>query len=68
MPLYVVGPDQTRLRVRLDDPTAWWRASLQRAFAAVPIPAGAKPGTGSDAEMTVWQPATDKLWEFFHMR
>ena len=68
VPLYVVGPDQTPLRVRLDDPTLWWRVSLQKAFDAVPIPPGAKPGTGSDAEMTVWQPASDKLWEFFHMR
>ena len=53
---------------RCDDPTVAWRASLQRAFAAVPIPAGAKPASGSDAHMTVWQPATDRLWEFFHMR
>lgn len=67
-PLYVVGRDQPLLRVALDDPTVAWRASLQRAFAAVPIPAGAKPASGPDAHMTVWQPATNRLWEFFHMR
>ena len=43
-------------------------ASLQSAFDAVPIPANAQPAAGSDAEMTIWQPSTDKLWEFFQMQ
>ena len=67
-PLYVVSRNQPVVRVRLDAPTVAWRSSLQRAFAAVPVPARARPASGSDAQMTVWQPATDKLWEFFHMR
>ena len=66
--IYVAGPDQPTVLVQLDDPTASWRAALQAAFTAVPIPAGAQPGSGSDAVMTVWQPSSDKLWEFFGMR
>jgi len=66
--IYVAGPDQPTVRVQLDDPTASWRAALQAAFTAVPIPAGAQPGSGSDAVMTVWRPASDKLWEFFGIR
>jgi hypothetical protein len=67
-PIYVVGPAQPTVRVALDDPNISWRRSLQTAFAAVPIPAGAAAAAGPDEQMTVWQPATNKLWEFFHMR
>jgi len=66
--IYVDGPDQPTVLVQLDDPTASWRAALQAAFASVPIPPDAQPGSDADAEMTVWQPSSDKLWEFFHMR
>ena len=66
--LYVVGSTQPTGRVKLDAPRLSWRASLQAAFAAVPVPTDAQPSTGSDREMTVWQPSADKLWEFFHMR
>ena len=54
--------------MKLDNPTLWWRRSLQKAFAAVPIPPGARPARGPDAHMTIWQPSTDRLWEFFQMR
>lgn len=42
-------------------------ASLQAAFNAVPIPAGAQPAVGSDAHMAVYQPSTDTMWEFWHL-
>ena len=64
--VYQVGPNQPPVHVQLSDPTASWRASLQSAFNAVPIPADAQPAANSDAEMTIWQPSTNKLWEFFH--
>ena len=67
-PIYVVPAGQQTVRVSLDNPTLWWRRALQQAFRAVPIPPSAKPATGSDAHMTVWQPSTNRLWEFFHMR
>jgi hypothetical protein len=65
--LYVVGERQPTTRVQLSDPTLPWRRALQSAFAAVPIPADARPAAGTDSEMTVWQPSTDRMWEFFEM-
>jgi hypothetical protein len=67
-PLYRVGPGQRRVRVRLQDADQTWRKTLQRAFASVPIPADARPAVPPDRHMTVWQPSTDKLWEFFGAR
>jgi hypothetical protein len=67
-PVYIVPRGTHLTRVHLDDPTLWWRAALQRAFDAVPIPSGARPAKGKDADLVVWQPSTDKAWEFFHMR
>lgn len=66
--VYEVGPDQPTVPVQLSDPTEWWRSALQSAFEAVPVPADARPAAGSDAEMTIWQPSTDRLWEFFQMQ
>jgi hypothetical protein len=66
--MYEVGANQPTVPVELSDPTLWWRVALQSAFDAVPIPVNAQPATGSDAEMTIWQPSTDKLWEFFEMQ
>jgi hypothetical protein len=34
-------------------------------FTAVPIPAGAIASAGTDEEMTIWQPSSDSLWEFW---
>lgn len=64
-PLYTVGLHEPRVRVHLDhtdDP------ALRRAFSAVPIPANARAAAGQDQQMTVWQPSTDRLWEFWRMR
>lgn len=64
-PLYVVPRDQPRVRVTVDDTGVMGASALQRAFAAVPIPPDAKPARGTDAHLTVWQPSTDSLWEFW---
>lgn len=64
-PLYIVPREQPRVRVTLGDTGVAGAGALQRAFAAVPIPAAAKPATGTDAHLTVWQPSTDTLWEFW---
>lgn len=66
MPIYVAGPDQATVDVLLKEPHAWWREGLQAAFDAVPIPSDAKPGGGSDKMMSVYQPSTGRLWEFFN--
>jgi hypothetical protein len=67
-PLYVAKRGQRWVHVALDDPRKPWRRSLQRAFRRVPIPRHAQPAAGSDGHMTVWQPSTDKLWEFWRAR
>jgi hypothetical protein len=64
-PLYVVPKDQPRVRVTVDDTGVVGAERLQRAFAAVPIPPRAKPADGTDAHLTVWQPSTDSMWEFW---
>jgi hypothetical protein len=67
-PVYRVPEDQPRVRVRLDRTTSRGAKALRRAFASVPIPPTAKPAPGLDGHLTVWQPSTDRLWEFFHAR
>lgn len=63
-PLYQVGADVPKQPVKLD--AGPWAASLQAVLnEGVPIPAGAKPAAGSDAHMTIYQPSTDRLWEFW---
>jgi hypothetical protein len=63
-PLYRVPAGQARVRVKLD--TGSWGASLRRVLDdGVPIPKGARPAKGTDGHLTVWQPATDTLWEFW---
>jgi hypothetical protein len=63
-PIYTVTSSQHPVRVRLDAK----ERRLQRAFAAVPLPANAHPASGSDAQLTVWQPSKDRLWEFWRLR
>ena len=65
-PLYVVPATQSTVRVQLDPGS--WKLGLQQAFEAVPIPPDAVQAPGPDAHMTVWQPSTDRLWEFFKAR
>jgi hypothetical protein len=66
-PIYTVAADQPASRVILDKP-AGVAPELVRAFSAVPIPAHARPAAGTDAQMIVWQPSTDTLWEFWSMK
>jgi hypothetical protein len=63
-PFYVVARNQQKLFVKLD--TGPWGAELQTALAqGVPIPPHAVAASGSDGYLTVYQPATDTLWEFW---
>lgn len=63
VPVYVVPADEPRQHVTLDD----WGPDLQRDFDAVPIPPDAKAAAGTDEHMTVWQPSTNQMWEFWLM-
>ena len=41
---------------------------LAKQWKAVPVPAHAEAATGTDAEMTIYQPSTDTMWEFWQAR
>ncbi|MGN6587503.1 MAG: hypothetical protein ACTHKT_08550 [Solirubrobacterales bacterium] len=62
VPLYRVPAGQPLVKVTLDAPHA---PALQEAFEQVPVPPDAKPAAGTDAKLVIWQPATDKVWEFW---
>ncbi len=66
VPVYTVPAEQPTVRVALRSPTP--APALQAAFEAVPLPADAKPTGGSDANLVVYQPASDRLWEFWRLR
>jgi hypothetical protein len=65
VPIYTVSARQPTVRVRLDG--GFRERALQRAWAAVPLPPSARPAAGTDAHLIVWQPATDRLWEFWRL-
>jgi hypothetical protein len=63
VPVYRVPADQPTLPVTLDTPNP----ALQRAWKAVPIPPSAAPAPGVDASLVVYQPSTDRMWEFWQL-
>jgi hypothetical protein len=63
-PVYRVSGSVRRVHVDLDRHLP----AMQAAIDAVPIPKDASPAAGTDHHMVIWQPATDKLWEFWKMR
>ena len=66
-PVYVVGPDQRCVSVRLDVTQAYGK-TLGKAFERVPLPADAHPAAGADGHLTLIQPSTDSMWEFWELR
>jgi hypothetical protein len=63
VPIYTVPADQPMVRVALRHRSA----SLQAALSEVPLPANAQPAAGTDGHLVVWQPSTDRLWEFWQL-
>lgn len=78
-PVYVVGPDQPRVKVNIDSQHTRYGPRDQGYMAAdvdaVPLPDNAEasgPPDGPlsgwiDHELIVYQPATDTAWEFYHL-
>jgi hypothetical protein len=64
IPVYTVPAGQPMVSVRLDGPV---NAALSSAWSAVPLPSTAKPAVGTDGSLVVWQPSTDRLWEFHRL-
>jgi hypothetical protein len=65
--VYTVGAEQPTTRVTLDKPPGV-NPGLRAALAEVPIPGGARPSLDADAAMVIWQPCTDRMWEFWRAR
>lgn len=66
VPVYRVPADQPTVPVRLVGHPG--EHALRAAWHAVPLPPGARPAAGSDGHLVVWQPHSDRLWEFFQLR
>src|ERR1700722_18376026 len=63
VPVYTVPAYEPAVRVVLEGASK--TSTLQAAWEAVPLPANAQAAAGSDKHLLVWQPSTDKLWEFW---
>jgi hypothetical protein len=63
VPIYTVPIDEPMVKVRLEVNVPL----LQAAWDSVPLPSGAKPAAGTDKHLVVWQPSTDRMWEFWHL-
>lgn len=63
VPIYTVGAAQPTVRVKLTSKV--FSPALQAAFEQVPLPPGAQPSEGTDGHLVIWQPSTDRLWEFW---
>jgi hypothetical protein len=66
-PVYVVGPHQHTAKVAIDtDQKTLWVTSLQGASNRVPIPRRAEASAGTTSQTTIYQPSTNRLWEYWH--
>ena len=63
VPIYTVPAAQSTVHVTLENASK--TPALQSAWDAVPLPSDAQPAAGSDEHLVVWQPSTDRLWEFW---
>ena len=66
--IFNVPANQPTVKVTLKNcgnPTGWIDATLQAAFEAVPIPSYGIGDEGTDHEMTIYQPSTNTIWEFW---
>jgi hypothetical protein len=65
VPIYTVPDNQPTVKVKLKAGSA--ASALQSAWNAVPLPPNAHSAAGTDGHLVVWQPSTDRLWEFWRL-
>jgi hypothetical protein len=65
VPIYTVPVEQPTVKVTLVGSRV--SPALRTAWEAVPLPEDAHPATGTDKHLVVWQPSTDRLWEFWQL-
>jgi len=66
-PVYVADANTPTVRVNQWDcqKKGYKDSGLLTQWASVPVPSYAVPAEGTDMEMTVYQPSTDTMWEFW---
>jgi hypothetical protein len=64
VPILTVSATQPTVPVRLVHAP---EPALSSAWSAVPLPSNAQPAAGTDANLVVWQPSTDRMWEFWQL-
>ncbi len=67
VPIYTVLSTQPTVNVKLAYNWMGLRPALQAAWTTVPLPGNAKPASGTDKHLVVWQPSSKHLWEFWHL-
>jgi hypothetical protein len=65
VPIYTVPANQPTVRVWLVNHPS--QPTLESAWRAVPLPSNAQPAIGTDGLLVVWQPSTDRMWEFWRL-
>lgn len=65
VPIYTVPASQPAVPVQLVSRFAM--PALSSAWSAVPLPPTAEPAEGKDRHLLLWQPSSDRLWEFWHL-
>jgi hypothetical protein len=56
------------VRVGIDHPASTNTDTLRQEMRQVPIPRAARPASGTDGRMVVWQTSSDTMWEFWQVR
>ncbi len=64
LPIVTVPADQPTVPVALDHAP---EPALSSAWSAVPLPASAAPTSEGEGYLVVWQPSTDRMWEFWQL-
>jgi hypothetical protein len=69
-PVFTVEPDTPTVKVTQWDcqKKGYTDPDLAQQWAAVPIPEYAVASKGTDAEMTIYQPSSNTLWEFWQAK
>jgi hypothetical protein len=69
-PVYTVGPEVPTVAVGWNDcqKKGFVERGMLAQLSAVPIPANAREAAGTDAEMTIYQPATNTVWEMWQAK
>ena len=64
VPIYTVSAGQPTVPVQLERDL---EPALASSWSAVPLPPTAQPAAGADKFLVVWQPSTDRMWEFWQL-